>query len=589
MVQTTLKAQSGKAEESISVPIGIIKLVRTLFRRCRFNELFDGMKEGDIPMSPVVENLCIACLKENYSMNDWDDYVRRNPLRKEYYCGKYTIRRWSYQRCLERLGINLEEVVDHIAKVTRVMYPDMPTHCYVDGSHIKRNGPKGAGTAYGEGGGTIQLQNQFMFASNVCTGIPITIESYPGNFNDPQQYRDFVPQLLYLLKTGSLVIMDNGGATASVINSILDHSDHYLTRVRTNDSDVATIDRDLEKMTYVGMGVGCIMHTFQSSGRTTYMYFSIDSYIASLGKAQKTLEKKEEDRLKAQSVLKNDDPMAVIKLPKSDYYVVEVQGAKLVMTKDPWMEIDPEKELKDAVPAKAGWFKLECSFPMDPRLALVAYRHRVDIEHLISSLKSVVNMDPLRVWNGDSIRGKLALGLITQFMLSVAIYDMEPSMEWKVIDGKSVKVPVKPSPETVVKELRRYRATVTRMDWGGYSINEQLDEGVIDALVDVLNRYAAEGPISIPDDLQWMTPPPAQWGRQEKNCKNLGMSIAQSLEKTIFSGYMEGRSRWWTAKIPFIGSEERSNGADPGSKDASESVDEPSVRGQDLHPAPKNR
>ena len=71
MAQTTLKAQSGKAEESISVPIGIIKLVRTLFRRCRFRELFDGMKEGDIPMSLVMENLCIACLKENYSMNDW--------------------------------------------------------------------------------------------------------------------------------------------------------------------------------------------------------------------------------------------------------------------------------------------------------------------------------------------------------------------------------------------------------------------------------------------------------------------------------------------------------------------------------------
>lgn len=95
-------------------------------------------------------------------------------------------------------------MVDHLTKVTRTVCPDTPTHAYIDGSHVKRNGAKGDGVAYGEGGGTIQFQNQFMTAIMVDGGIPISIEAYPGNQNDPQQYGDFIPQILFHLERESL-------------------------------------------------------------------------------------------------------------------------------------------------------------------------------------------------------------------------------------------------------------------------------------------------------------------------------------------------------------------------------------------------
>lgn len=542
--------------------------MRSGFRRYGLYGLLNGMKEEGVPMGTVIENLCIACLHGNCSMKDLDEYVSRNPLRKEYYCGTMDIRRWTYQRDLGALGTYLEEVVDHLTRVSRAMFPDEPTHAYVDGSHIERHGPKGRGVMYGEGGGSVQLQNQFMTASNVSTGIPITIEAYPGNENDPQQYGDFIPQLLFLLKRGSLVIMDNGGSSASVLDDILSHGDHYLTRVRINSSDEASMSEDVEDMVYVGMGTACIMHTFQSSGRTTYLYFSIDSYGASISRAQKAVAAKDEDRKRAQKVLERGDAMKVIKLPKSDYYTVEIDGAKLVMTNDPWMAIDPDKELKDSMPAKAGWFKLECSFPMDPRLALVVYRHRVDIEHLISSLKSVINLDPLRVWAGDSIRGRLVIGLICQFMLSAAIYEMEPSKKRRTVDGKEVEVTVKPSPATVIKELSRYKGVVKRMEWGGYSIEGHYDDGVIDAFLEVIDRHESEDPIEVPEDLDWQTLPIAQWVAKKKNCKDLAMSIAQYLEKTIFPEYMDGRSHWKTSDIPFVGNERAPLGIDPESDGA---------------------
>ena len=96
-------------------------------------------------MGAVIENMCIACLQGNYSMKDWSDYVSRNRLRNEYYYGEMDIERWTYQRSLERLGIYLEDVVDHLTKMSRVAYPDEPTHAFVDGSHIVCHGPKGRG------------------------------------------------------------------------------------------------------------------------------------------------------------------------------------------------------------------------------------------------------------------------------------------------------------------------------------------------------------------------------------------------------------------------------------------------------------
>lgn len=553
MRQTTFRANGPRDSEAIVVPLGTARLVREGFRRFGLRQLIDGFKEKGVPMGLVIENLCISCLNEEYSMDDWDDYVNRSDLRREYFCSTHEIKRWTFQRDLDRLGDYLEEVVDHLVMVWRTIDPDGATHAYVDGSHIKRYGPKGSKVRYGEGAGTVQLQNQFMTSSLIGSGIPVSIELYPGNQNDPQQYKDFIPQLLYLLKRGSLVVMDNGGSAAVVLNEILERGDHYLTRVRINASDERVMAERRDRMIYVGMDAACIMHTFESSGRTIYLYFSADSYAASVSRAQIAVARREMERQRAQKLLEDGDVMGAITLRKSPFYEVRINDAVLVMTADPWVEIDPLKELKDAISPKGGWFKLECSFPLDPRLALVVYRHRVDIEHMISSLKSVVNLSPMRVWAEGTTRGRVVLALITQFLIAVLINDLEPRTVLRTVDGKPVEVEVKPSDRTVVRELRRCQGVVTRNEWGGLDVIELRDEGVADELFRVLDRYAREPPIRPPEDLQWRNDPTAQWGRDGKNCRDLAMSIAQLFSETIFPEYMSGRSHWKTGYEAAIG------------------------------------
>ena len=88
------------------------------------------------------------------------------------------------------------------------------------------------------------------------------------------------------------------------------------------------------------------------------------------------------------------------------------------------------------------------------------YRHRVGIEHLIRSLKSMVNLRPLRVWSERTERGVILLGMIAQLFVSMVRNDLAPKIQRKKIDGKSVDVTVRPSENTIIEELDHWTVTL---------------------------------------------------------------------------------------------------------------------------------
>ncbi len=123
MLQTTFRTDSGSSGDRIIVPMGLVRLIRSGFRRYG---LLDSFKDAGAPMSLVIENLCIASSEAKYSMNDLDQYINRNPLRKEFYFKGHEIRRWTMNRDLQRLGDYLEEVFMHFRKVTKFLDPTSP-------------------------------------------------------------------------------------------------------------------------------------------------------------------------------------------------------------------------------------------------------------------------------------------------------------------------------------------------------------------------------------------------------------------------------------------------------------------------------
>ena len=477
------------AEGNKSLPYGIVHTVRACFRRLGLYGFLDGLKDKGVPLSFVIELMCVYQLNGGSSMNECG-VLSDSVLVRDELCHGHRITRKTIERSLSLLDLYFEETIVHLWNRLNEIYPDMSTDVYVDGSHIPREGSgTGAYTAAGEGGGTVQLQDQFMVSQLVESGLPVSVEVYRGNLNDPPQYADFVPQLMFLLKKGSMIIMDHGGSAKDLLHEIKDGEMDYLTRVRMNNSDIERIRNEIERAEYVGNGTMCIHHRFESSDRHTYLYFSVDRYIMGHLSAERKALRMMQMARDAKDFTENPDPRKVVKTVKNPFIKVKSVKVEVEMTLNPWLEEDVAKAIRETEKDDCGWFKLECSKGLTPLQALDLYRHRSGIEALISSLKSVVNLKPLRVWSASSTRGAVLLGLIAQLCISMVRYDMEPDTVEKRVDGKVVRIGHKPSTATICKNLCHW--TVVLIPRDGFRVERIFtDENDLTRRISaVLERY----------------------------------------------------------------------------------------------------
>ncbi len=397
-------------------------------------------------------------------MNMCASKANKTPLMTEELCHGHVIGRKTMERALDVLNMYFEEILWHIHLKLDEIYPDINTDVYVDGSHIERYGSKCGNTAVGEGGGTMQLQDQFMVAQLKESGIPIGIEMYPRNWNDPPQYADFIPQLMFMLKKGSTIIMDNGGSSGELPNDICDSGMEYISRVRMNQSDLDSIENDIGKMTYVGHGVGCINHEFERGRKTNYLFFSVDRYILGQSAAERKAARMAVALSKARDAFSDPDIRKLVTVQKNPFYDVRITKYELQMKLNPWTEDDIIAAADEISGDRCGWFKIQSSVNLPPDVVLDAYRHRTGIEHLIASLKGVVKIGPLRVWDAKHVRGELLLGLLAQLMLSMVRYDLEPDTVEKFEDRRRIVKKHKPSMKAILQNLGQWTVTVIPKD-----------------------------------------------------------------------------------------------------------------------------
>ena len=476
------------ASGNISLSYGVIKLVRKGFERLHLYDFLNGFKERGVPLGYVIELMCIHQLSGGASMNRCETETS-SPLAREELCHGFIISRKTMERSLDLLDQYFEDVISFLWERLNGIYPNLDTDVYVDGSHIRRYGSAKGMTAVGEGGGTIQLQDQFVVAQLVESGLPISIERYPGNWNDPPQYQDFIPQLMYMLNRGSRIIMDAGGSDKELLDEIKGEGMRYLTRVRMNLSDERMIDEHPESIQYVGRGTACMTHRFESSGKTNYLFFSVDRYILGQAAADRRAAKLAEQLTDAKEMMRDPKIRKLVSIKKNPFYDVTIRSFDIQMKLNPWLDDDIILAAKEEAGERCGWFKLQSSEWMEPSEALDIYRHRVGIEHLISSIKSVVNLKPLGVWSRSSVRGSLLLALIAQLQVSMVRYDMEPDPVEKMIDGKREIIEHKPSAKTIIENLLHW--TVTLIPRNGWEIERiySNENALTKRISAILDRY----------------------------------------------------------------------------------------------------
>ena len=220
---------------------------------------------------------------------------------------------------------------------------------------------------------------------------------------------------------GAAIVADNGAASDRNTRRMESCGFSYLTRVNINASDLKNIEEHCSEFEYIGDGMMCYTHSFTSSGGTTYLFLSRDLLEKECHKSRDRLEKdlkRYEDAKEGN--LHKSDYVRISKVPWIEVDVKLTLQERLV----PYSEGNIQRLVRERMGIKCGFFKLESDRQMTAKEALIKYRRRVGVEHLISSLKRITGIKPIRVWNKDSVDGSMTLALLSEAAIAMARHCM---------------------------------------------------------------------------------------------------------------------------------------------------------------------
>ena len=480
-----------RPNRNISLSYGIFRTVRVMMRHLGLSRFLSGIKSRGVPLDYIVEAMCMYQLLEDSSMNACAEWLSNKDVADVLFGGT-KISQKTIDRSLSYLDEYFDDILECIWKGINSVFELSNTDVVVDGSHIPMYGSKSRLSGYGHGGNGVQNQIQFVVSQFRCSPrLPFHIYSYRGNESDNRQYEHFLPRIIRHLQMGSLIVIDNGGATADLLDMIVMNRMNYLTRVKMNTSDDRSISENGYDFQCINSDVCCLTKSFRSSGRTTYVFFSAEKYRRSLETASRKA-------MKCAKIVGDTDFGPGSKPRKSDYVTVKKNpyvdvDIRITVQKilEPFVIDDDERAVEDLMGDRCGYFKLECSYPMEAADALSIYRSRVLIEHLISSIKSVVNLKPLRVWNESSVNGSLLLALIAQLVISMTMEMLPGHEETLEILGKMERRTVKPSSKKIVESLSHLTVTYLFDEKGHRSEHFSNFDDLNSQIMDILNDIEA--------------------------------------------------------------------------------------------------
>jgi len=424
--QTKLRTNQIMPNDNKSFSIGTALMVDDWYERLGLNDIIGRHKSKGIGLDALVRGMLVDQLGDNFSVLQASEWMNRSEIREHYEIKAFNPK--TLYRAVELLGHNREKIIHELQDNVLELLGRPKTDVLLDWTSIVYYGDMAKLAKYGYSRDHNPGERQLTLGAAQLAppyDVPIGLTVEAGNVNDQVHMRSTYGQVRRLLEPGSLVVFDRGANDKSNLDRIeLDRND-YLTAKKLNVSDDAVFQafsKDAWERIDADTDVYALKRKFPS--RVNYYYFS-----EKLKKNHLRSRRRKAERLLVEAVSIQNSLDRGKKLPKRfriNNPLVDVRydyQTKLV-------SMDEEEALRlllqDVINGREGCFCLTSSRDMPAPEALRIYRSKDAIEKLFHSLKSEIEIKPVRVWTEDAVFGVLLIGFIAQLMISLTRYFVKP-------------------------------------------------------------------------------------------------------------------------------------------------------------------
>jgi len=425
-IQSKLRTTQLTPNDNKSFSVGTALMIDDWYERLGLNDIIGRHKSKGIALDALVRGMLVDQLGDNFSVLQASEWMNRKEILEHY--GIRAFNSKTLYRAVETLGRNRERIIRELQDNVLELLGRPRTDVLLDWTSIVYYGDMAKLAKYGYSRDHHPGERQLTLGAAQLAppyDVPIGLTVEAGNMNDQAHMKATYGQVRRLLAPGSLVVFDRGANDKTNSDRIeLDEND-YLTAKKLNVSDDAVFQafsKDDWECIDAESGVYAMKRTFPS--RVNYYFFS-----EKLKKDHLKSRRRKAERLLAEAVAIQNSLDRGKKLPKRfriNNPLVDVHydyQTKLV-------GMDEEEALRlllaDVIDGREGCFCLTSSKDMAPAEALRIYRSKDAIEKLFHSLKSEVEIKPVRVWTEDAVFGVLLIGFIAQLMISLTRYFVKP-------------------------------------------------------------------------------------------------------------------------------------------------------------------
>jgi len=439
-----------KHENNKSFSIGCIETTKKYSKKLGFATIFNRFKVKGQQLSKYVTGLVSHKMHFNQSINHAADWMNQSHILEEFQLSEFNVK--TLYRVLGTLGRHDKAIMTLFQRNLNVKYQFENTDSNFDWSSLTLFGHKARLGKRGHSRDGYPGKKQITFGLaeyRAPVNVPYALTVAAGNVLDKLHFFKTFKRTLKALIDGSLIILDRGANSKECKEAVRMYKHHYLCAGSLSKSVDLKIKGFHENCVLVmedektKKKIFCLQ--YYQNKEFKYLYFSEENYDNCMKKRKRKIQKKLVEYKELERKINSPRKRKKKSYQLQDFIATETLSLQRRLT-----TLTP-KELKkrlfeEALTGREGFFLLNSSKNLTPNEAVQQYKSRDSIEKLIDSLKNVIRVKPVRVWDDDEIKGALLIGFLAQVIISLVKFEHK---ELKTLH-----------PKTIVESVRNLTLTI---------------------------------------------------------------------------------------------------------------------------------